>query len=331
MFAATLLIASSSQLVADGLDPILLLRGQKVLGQEAFRYTYLRHEYQFANETNLKAFKKNPTRFAAQNGGACGRMGALSGKGSSVLYEVVDGKLYFFASENCRATFLKSPELFTSPGPTKTQSPFTSTSQAEKAWNKVLANHTPGRRPASIAWTEFTPYKVLGVDKMWKSHRYIGIDSKLAMWEEWEAGRSFFLRNGNRFAEGKPNEYFDVHPDERGELMEVLATGLPGFLLGYAKPLEFGVDTVTVRINQRVITAKIENDLIAGISYEDHEAGPLTKVELRFSSFDRFGGVLLPTQIERRTNGGAWSPAKKETSYRVDEAVPIVFSDVKKN
>jgi YHS domain-containing protein len=45
-------------------------------------------------------------------GGACARMGPLSGGGTTKLYAVHDGKLYLFASESCRMTFQKSPKQF---------------------------------------------------------------------------------------------------------------------------------------------------------------------------------------------------------------------------
>ncbi len=318
-------------LAVEGLDPIYLCNGTKVLGQSAFSVTYLRHEYHFANARNMATFKKDPTRFAAQNGGACGRMGALSGKGNPARYVVDSGKLYFFASDSCRTTFLKSPETFTKPAPTKDPSPFESTSQAEKAWAKVLAKHNPGIRPQNIAWTNITPYMEKGNDKIWKSHRFVGKDFRLAMWEEWDAGRSFFLRDGNFFAEGRPGEFFDVHPDEKVELTEFLCSNLAGFVLGYAKPIEMTSDTITIKVGNRVITAKIEGDLISGISYIDHVGGPLTKVEIRYASFSRFGGVILPTESQRRMNGGPWEEAQKQLTYRVDADRPIVFSDIKAN
>lgn len=44
-------------------------------------------------------------------GGACGRMGPLSGKGHPTLFAVHDGRVFLFASKVCRETFLKDPAL----------------------------------------------------------------------------------------------------------------------------------------------------------------------------------------------------------------------------
>lgn len=74
-----------------------------------------RHEgftYHFASDATRDRFAADPQRFAVRLGGACGRMGALSGLGRADLHTVHAGKLYIFASPGCREAFLKSPKLY---------------------------------------------------------------------------------------------------------------------------------------------------------------------------------------------------------------------------
>ncbi|MBL9141360.1 MAG: YHS domain-containing protein, partial [Phycisphaerae bacterium] len=66
----------------------------------------------FSSPETLARFRASPTKFAAVEGGACGRMGALSGLGDARRSVVHDGRLYFFASDGCRDTFLKAPARF---------------------------------------------------------------------------------------------------------------------------------------------------------------------------------------------------------------------------
>ena len=75
--------------------------------QQQGRYLYL-----FASAENLNTFKANPAKYEIQQGGACGRMGPLSGEGSTKLFAVHEGRLYLFASEQCKRTFVATPQKF---------------------------------------------------------------------------------------------------------------------------------------------------------------------------------------------------------------------------
>lgn len=91
-------------------DPVELNRGKEVEGQESIFIDHFRYRYQFASEENKAEFLKNPAKYEIQQGGSCARMGALSGPGSVGIHAVHEGKLYLFASEGCRKTFLARPE-----------------------------------------------------------------------------------------------------------------------------------------------------------------------------------------------------------------------------
>lgn len=92
------------------LDPVLFAQGIEKAGDPAFSTVHYDIRYLFANAENLARFKADPSPFEAQLGGACARMGALSGLGRTNIYTRYEGKLYLFASESCRSTFLANPQ-----------------------------------------------------------------------------------------------------------------------------------------------------------------------------------------------------------------------------
>lgn len=94
------------------LDPVELIAGREVPGEAAIARQRGRYTYLFASEANRTAFDADPARCEIQLGGACARMGPLSGEGSVAIHAVHDRKLYLFASPQCRDTFLKAPDKF---------------------------------------------------------------------------------------------------------------------------------------------------------------------------------------------------------------------------
>lgn len=92
------------------IDPVELVAGRETPGRESSFADYAGYRYLFANDANKAAFQKDPARYEIQLGGACARMGPLSGGCSAEIYAVHDGRVYLFASEQCRKSFLANPE-----------------------------------------------------------------------------------------------------------------------------------------------------------------------------------------------------------------------------
>jgi YHS domain-containing protein len=93
-------------------DVVLLREGTTTAGSPELTVEHEGYTYRFATATSRETFAANPTEFAAVDGGACGRMGALAGLGDASRYAMLDGRLYFFASEQCRDAFLKAPARY---------------------------------------------------------------------------------------------------------------------------------------------------------------------------------------------------------------------------
>jgi YHS domain-containing protein len=86
--------------------------GRRTTGLMAHRTVHGSWEYRFTSAKNLRVFRANPARYAVQLGGACGRMGELSGVGRPELSSVVNDRLYIFASPGCQRAFVKAPMRF---------------------------------------------------------------------------------------------------------------------------------------------------------------------------------------------------------------------------
>lgn len=96
-------------------DPVLLQSGQVVPGERSIFVTYEGNTYIFANTGTRDTFNRDPARYAAQQGGACGRMGPLGGLGDARRYALQEGMLYFFASDECMKLFRAQPRRYMEP------------------------------------------------------------------------------------------------------------------------------------------------------------------------------------------------------------------------
>ena len=96
-------------------DPVLLQSGKVVAGERSIFVTYEGNTYIFANTGTRDQFNREPARFAAQQGGACGRMGPLGGLGDARRYALQEGMLYFFASDECMKLFRAQPRRYMEP------------------------------------------------------------------------------------------------------------------------------------------------------------------------------------------------------------------------
>jgi YHS domain-containing protein len=85
---------------------------KEIEGKVEFQQQHGRYLYLFANDDSLTTFKANPAKYEIQLGGACGRMGPLSGEGSPKIFAVNNGRLFIFASEQCKRAFTAAPEKF---------------------------------------------------------------------------------------------------------------------------------------------------------------------------------------------------------------------------
>ncbi|MFT5731409.1 MAG: YHS domain-containing protein [Planctomycetota bacterium] len=146
-------------------DVVALVDGGVTLaGTEGLARTFRHFEYRFAHEASLAVFEREPLRYAVQLGGACGRMGALSGLGSPAIRAMHRGRLYFFASEACREEFLVAPERCLAPLYDEFLPPAGAVDGRE-AWARTLSwLGGPPLEKANIVWTQDRDVSFGGVE-----------------------------------------------------------------------------------------------------------------------------------------------------------------------
>ena len=78
------------------------VQGQPVLGYAKYPTAHKKASYQFASESNLRAFESDPEKYLPQYGGFCAFGTAEGGKfdGNPQLWQIVDGKLYLVVNED---------------------------------------------------------------------------------------------------------------------------------------------------------------------------------------------------------------------------------------
>lgn len=96
-------------------DPVILQRGTVAAGDPRISLVWEGNAYLFASEDTREIFRNDPFKYAAQDGGACGRMGPLGGLGDARRYGLQDGLLYFFASDDCLKSFRVEPKKYMEP------------------------------------------------------------------------------------------------------------------------------------------------------------------------------------------------------------------------
>lgn len=92
-------------------DPVLLIdAGKQEIGAFTITADHYGYRYRFASAANRAKFLAEPDKYEIQLGGGCGKMGSLSGRGSPDRFAVYKGKIYVFASDGCRTTFLANAD-----------------------------------------------------------------------------------------------------------------------------------------------------------------------------------------------------------------------------
>lgn len=96
-------------LALSGLDPVALVHGEEVEGQDGLTHAHGAWLYRFASEKNLKAFQEEPNRFGIQRDDCIVVPGA---EAQPDIFTVYEGKIYIFATEECVQEFEAAPKLF---------------------------------------------------------------------------------------------------------------------------------------------------------------------------------------------------------------------------
>lgn len=333
IIAAIALGPGAPVLVLKGCDPIELIRGKEIVGKEELIADFGMHRYRFASEQNLRTFKKRPVEYAVQMGGACGRMGALSGKGNPDRWAVVRGKIFLFASDDCRDTFLRSQEVYFKTLPVLAQPTKPQKREAELRFRQALMAHGGDhvRKMNTVEWLVAIPYSRDGKDLVWKTNYGVYGKSKAAKWSEWADGIRAYVVDGRRAFEGNHKDVFAIHPAERREVIAQSLRNPAAILIQDQSTAQFAdknnlgflmrVEDLVLRVNCDESTKRIKT-----ISFTDQFNGPICNVEMEFGDYEEMSGIWLPKTYRVRTDGGEFGMPISIASYAINAPLPEVFS-----
>lgn len=326
----SLVLATQLPLVLNGLDPIDLIQGREVPGKPELSTTLGRHTYQFSSQAHLDQFKADPYQYGVQHGGACGKMGATTGKGAPSRWAVVDGKIFLFASDGCRTTFLENKASYFRarrgvPVVTKAEQ-----DEANRRHKAMLAAHGGLKNP-KIEWTIETPYAESGVNKIWKTKGALWGAEQFAMWEQWDSGVSYFLARNGTYMEGDQSANFIIHPTERREFRaQVDRNAIFIAAGGGGRPIKPELDGFTMVDGDIVTRVRLDaSNRIIGVDFEDVWLGPVSKIDVEYGGYKTVSGFFYPSTRRARRDGGPWGAETKVSEVVVNGKQPSVFEFLK--
>ncbi len=312
--------AAEPQLVLRGLDPIELVAGREVPGRPAISSVRGAYRYQFASEENKRRFEAGGERYAVQIGGACAKMGPLSGKGSPDRFLVFDGRIFLFASDSCRNAFTTEPEKYVDradPAPTGTPE------QAQRAsvvLEKAIAAVGGPERLRDLAAVQErrkisgesggTPYSYTETIQLGFPESIRVIDDFGGSTYGWalEPAGAVLLEKGEAtptepsVTEFVRREYYR-HPLA---LLEAWQRGAAtAFARGPARANETALERVTMHAGGATTTLGIDpaTGRVVEASYRGRITRGISEAELRYSDFRDVDGILVPFRIDRWANG----------------------------
>lgn len=319
--AATVVRAGSPHPVRTlHVDAVELVLGREVVGKVDLSAKHGRYEYLFSTQANRDAFLKTPEKFEIQLGGACARMGPLSGAGSSDLFAVHEGKIYLFASEQCRKRFMSAPnELLESPDP-----PVEADAAARKRGRELLDLAVKGvggeaalNKLASYRAEAGSTTKQGDTTYVNKKAWTVRFPSDFRMDDDWNDARwATVAIQGDAFFAA--DEVWTMHPQQR-EALEREFRRKPLVILRSRSRDDFVAAAVGAgKVNDRAVefvavsfggaTTKLAVDLESG---RIHSAafkgrGPtmaLGDVERTYADFQTAEGLEYPTSFTAAFNG----------------------------
>ena len=98
------------RLALKGQDPIELINGKTVKGNEELSAVHKKFRYLFANAKNQEKFQSNPDRYGIQGDGQC--IVYPDAPADPSIFTVYQGKIYAFATEQCVVRFNEDPKRY---------------------------------------------------------------------------------------------------------------------------------------------------------------------------------------------------------------------------
>jgi len=316
-------------------DPVELIEGRDTAGEQTIFVDRGHYRYVFINEANKARFLGAPETYEIQMGGACARMGPLSGRGRPDLYTAHNGHIYIFASEGCKATFLKNADRMVEADDPKLSFDADSEARAIALVEKAIAAHGGERVDAvtnTVAYSESEQKTNAGPAKLTSTttvafgkaiHKRDTWDEHVWGWVATHADSFTYSASGD-----EPLATTQVRALGRlaavNPIAILRARNRPDFVAGHLGAGAIGdtpVERVAIWFNGFGPTLSIDpaSGRILAITFKDR--GPsmmIGEVERRYADFQESAGVTLPQRMDTFFDGKPWPEQSGPVQWTAD-------------
>lgn len=300
-------------------DPVLLVEHDThAPGVARFAAEHEGRIYHFATDESRARFVADPARYAVRLGGSCARMGPFSGEGRVDLYAAVEGRVYLFASESCRETFLTHhPRLLETD-----DAPIDPTPEARARADAVLKGAidraTGGRGLGAFAWFETTRTERVesgGTEYEHEVRTRYGLDGRsmehINRWNERTWTRDW-TGEGGTFSDpegGERSMAADQSEACRRAVLRQPLVMLAAYERGEATAEWLGreKDTDRVRLHARGVTLELligeDHEIVASIAQDRGASMMMGRLTRLYTSEADSEGLRVPTGFEVTFDG----------------------------
>jgi hypothetical protein len=321
----------------EGLDPVLLVEGKEVQGDDKLSVTRGRFRYIFAGAETKARFEREPALYEIQLGGTCARMGP-STQGDPDLYTVHKGRIYLFGSPDCLKLFKAAPENYLEPdasAATKTAATAEALSKGrallekavEAAGGAARVDGLKSYQERAVTWrrtrdgvSETKTSLVWVAPGKVRQERVLSPEMTLATVVT--PGEAFFVMRGASPLIDEQRAHFE-RQFKRNVLAVLRARRGEGFTaaaLGAGRVGESSVEQVSVNFEGVAVTLGVEASTgrVLSLSYRGRgPGGAFGEVVQTFSDFRTVEGLSLPFKTSATFNGEA-DPTQ---SFKVESLV----------
>lgn len=329
------------RLAVRGLDPIELCQGKETPGREDLAASRGSYTYRFASEQSRASFERDPQRYEIQWGGACARMGPLSGRGDPSRYAVHGERIYVFASDACRKAFLAAPERFLRPADPAPEFTDAQRQAGQDLLTKVLdalggASEVDALR--NLRWASHHRQESGGQTYHVRTQWHIAFPDAAHSYVAWDDGWWSNAARGERAVMRDRREEREMVDAQREAFRQTWQRSLvpllrlrrePGFAagsLGRGKLADGEVERLVIAYRGCTVTFGVADDgSVVASAFRDRTGGPVVEVVERYSDFRDVGGIRLPFTVAVQVDGKpsadrsmAWNAIERDVAIADD-------------
>ncbi|MBL8760173.1 MAG: hypothetical protein JNL50_02635 [Phycisphaerae bacterium] len=304
-------------------DVVEIHQGREVSGSPDFAVDCWGYRYLFSSKQNADAFLGDYQKYEVQLGGACAKMGPLSGRGATTIHTIHDGRLFTFASPSCKENFLKDPEARTDrPDPMPATTP-ESLARGQELLTLMLTSMGGAAKVdamSSLRMEATTREKQGSKDYNHRRTWIASFPDKFRRDDDWDEYKYAMIVTPD-FGVMAYSQVEDMHPQQRLALSRGLYH-LPGVIArlrsrddfiavaaGAVTINETKAEKLTVWFDSTATTLAIDpasGKVLAAFFRDRGKGGAIGAIEMRSTDWRDVDGLTLPAAAEAWFNNERW-------------------------